>query len=181
MSQHEEAVLLSRYVNAKDRTDWASRAFVSVYNRGFHVADNVPDFCRSQRMMAQFVRLVEEVMEWAGAIERKEGLSEAADICIVAANMGAIIDCNVADAMNYATGKNVSQALDGVARALRSRGDSMIAEHALGNALRDLVAAVAQWARLYAQASPAELVATVEAKLRNDEQRGVLHQGVELQ
>ena len=150
--------------------NWASMAFASVQRRGFHAS--VPVNCRDARLAAQFVRLVEEYLEWGAEFVNAE--SEMADVCIVAANMAALCEVDVAGDLHAHSPHFVSEAIEQVARAMRSQSPDAL--HALRLALQSLVRACGTWASQHCHGSQS-LQREILRKLQSDEARGHLHLG----
>lgn len=163
------------YARMMGQNSWGAKAFLSVYARGFHDDDAIPMQCKDLRLSTQFVRLVEEVLEWAGSTSNR--MEEAADVCIVAANMAALIDHDVSRDLANANSYTVAEALEGVARAMRGLGDPLVAENALRIALSHVVASMGTWATYNAPAGREALRLAILLKLQGDEKRGRLHAG----
>ena len=126
--------------------NWASLAFASVQRRGFHA--NVPLHCKDALLAAQFVRLVEEYLEWGAEFVNAE--SEMADVC------------------------TVTDGIEQVTRAMRSQKPDAL--HALRLALHGLVQACGTWASQHCNGSHS-LQREILRKLQSDEARGHLHLG----
>ena len=120
--------------------NWASLAFASVQRRGFHAS--VPANCKDAFLAAQYVRLVEEYLEWGAEFVNVE--SEMADICIVAANMAVLCEIDVADDLHAHSHCTVTDGIEQVTRAMRSQKPDAL--HALRLALHGLVQACGTWA-----------------------------------
>jgi hypothetical protein len=156
------------------RQNWATESFRSVYRRGFHDIGSLPVNSKDSYLATQFVRLVEEYFEWQRS-QGDEALQELADICIVAANMAALVGVDVADDLHASTSQvSVQTAMEGVARAMRSvRNDAGVQ---IQDALRTLVQSCGQEAR-FAIRMDCDFAGVILAKLDADEQRGRLHGG----
>ena len=151
-------------------SNWASLAFASVQRRGFHA--NVPLHCKDALLAAQFVRLVEEYLEWGAEFVNAE--SEMADVCIVAANMAVLCEVDVASDLHLYSPHHVSECVERVARAMRSQKPDAVA--ALQLALQELVRSCGTWASQHCNGSHS-LQRQILRKLQSDEARGHLHLG----
>jgi len=150
--------------------NWASLAFASVQRRGFHAS--VPVNCKDTLLAAQFVRLVEEYLEWGAEFVNAE--SEMADVCIVAANMAVLCEIDVADDLHVRSQRSVAEGIEQVTRAMRSQKPDAL--HALRFALHDLVQCCGTWASQHCNGS-LSLQREILRKLQSDEARGHLHLG----
>ena len=146
--------------------NWASLAFASVQRRGFHAS--VPVNCKDALLAAQFVRLVEEYLEWGAEFVNAE--SEMADVCIVAANMAVLCKFDVAADLHLHSPHHVSECVERVARAMRSQKPDAV------SALHGLVQACGTWASQHCNGSHS-LQREILRKLQSDEARGHLHLG----
>lgn len=168
-------------------TDPYSRSVVSVYCRGFH--NFAPPITLDWQVMAQFVRLCEEIAEYTESAQWEprgdKTKSEIADVLIVLSQLAWLTgmspewikyhpmpDNPIAEEQ---TGKqNIMIKLGYLSRALRKcKGDSdktgVMAIHA---ALRNLAR---QMHIRCANSGFCDIEAEIERKCKADEERGILH------
>lgn len=141
------------------------RAVASVIARGFHTTEP-SNHIANRWLMAQFVRLVEEVGEW----EESQGVSELADVVIVCAQIAYLLGLELYEDVFIfapATDGNLPALLGALARGLRKNDATMIAT-ALSCLIGEAVGA-AKARKIY------DLRLVIMAKLNADEKRGFLH------
>lgn len=145
-----------------------SRAVQSVYNRGFHTVVPAPNIC-NPRVMAQLVRLGEEIGEFEEAKTKLQLVSELADVVIVVAQLAWLlgVDLNESIFKTSALDASLSMAYGTLCRGLR-KGDATM----IDVSLRLLVASCAALAR---ENECDDLRPAIEAKLTADEKRGWMH------
>lgn len=146
----------------------------SVQRRGFH--DNPPPAARYPQLMAQFLRLVEEIGEWEEAHPPETAIGELADVYIVLCQIAHLLDMadSAVDGIQPAgpaSVEDVGELRNKLARALRAHDDGWHLRAQF--ATKQLLAQVLSWAAW----AKVDFPATVRTKLAADEQRGQLHQG----
>lgn len=146
------------------------RAVQSVFDRGFHTVIPAPNIC-NPRLMAQLVRLGEEIGEFEEAKSKAEAVLELADVVIVCAQIAWLLGIGLNESIFRASALDASlpMAFGTLCRGLRKNDPTMI-----DVSLRLLVASSVALAR---ENECADLCAVIETKLSVDERRGWMHSG----
>lgn len=143
-------------------------AVQSVYSRGFHTVVPAPNIC-NPRVMAQLVRLGEEIGEFEEAKTKVQAVSELADVVIVCAQLAWLLGIGLNESIfrTSALDASLPMAYGTLCRGLRKNDETMI-----DVSLRLLVASCAALAR---ENECNDLGPAIEAKLAADEKRGWMH------